>query len=56
MGQQQDVVEQAVAQLRTHKDQIIKLAPLKLLIHFPPPESKDKVVLDIAGAKLKADD
>lgn len=50
---QRDIVEEAVAALRYQREQIETLLPFKLLIHLPPPEGNDPVVLEIAGAKLK---
>jgi len=46
-------VEEAVVLLRCNREQIEKLLPCTLTLHFPPPEGNDVVVLEITKAKLK---
>ena len=52
-GRIRDEVEEAVVLLRCNREQIEKLLPCTLTLHFPPPEGSDAVVLEITKAKLK---
>lgn len=47
-----DIIEQAILELRRNRDQICKLLPCKVTIHLPPEGSRDPPCVEV-NAKLK---